>query len=408
MKLTDNSYLSYCTNVHPGESWEEVFDSLKQYVVDIKKSLVQSSFAIGLRLSNKASIELLTENNLEKFNDWLTHQNIIVSTINGFPYGDFHSKSVKDMVHFPDWTHDDRLEYTKRLFTILSRLNLNITDIGVSTSPISYRFWHQGHQEIESVKLKSCAQIMMLVFFLNHLSKDNGVVFHLDIEPEPDGILETSAEFIDYYNDYLINIGGGILKEEYGISLSDARKMIYKHIRICFDVCHFSVGFENMRSVFEALEKNKIKVGRIQISSAISSGDQRSIFDFNLTKSKLNQFIEPTYLHQTVVRQADHSLTRYRDLDDALSLLSEDDVLEIRTHYHVPIFDNNFEQLKSTQHDIETVLDYWVKHKVTQHLEIETYTWHILPKFLQKDIVTSIVREFNRVLNFLHEKSSCN
>ena len=138
------AHLSYCSNIHAGESWDATFENLKKYTTKVRDGLKAESFGIGLRLSSEASLELLGGNHLAIFKNWLASENMYVFTINGFPYGGFHNQVVKDQVHTPDWSTPDRLLYTIRLFDILAELLPDGLDGGVSTSPISYRFWSLG------------------------------------------------------------------------------------------------------------------------------------------------------------------------------------------------------------------------------------------------------------------------
>ncbi|MBO9684737.1 MAG: xylose isomerase, partial [Flavisolibacter sp.] len=102
---TTYGHLTYCTNIHPGETWADHFAQLKEQVPGIKKAISpDQSFGIGLRLSNTASLELRKEENLKEFQQWLKEQDCYVFTMNGFPYGGFHNTTVKDKVHQPDWT----------------------------------------------------------------------------------------------------------------------------------------------------------------------------------------------------------------------------------------------------------------------------------------------------------------
>ena len=132
--------LTYCSNIHPGESWEDHFAQLQQHVPLIKARVnPDGRFGIGLRLSNTASLELKNEETLSSFIEWLNENDCYVFTMNGFPYGSFHNTIVKDKVHAPDWTTQDRVDYTIRLAEILSKLLPKDMEGGISTSPLSYR-----------------------------------------------------------------------------------------------------------------------------------------------------------------------------------------------------------------------------------------------------------------------------
>jgi hypothetical protein len=108
---TPFGHLTYCTNIHSGETWTDHFGQIKQYIPGIKKTISPNhSFGIGLRLSNTASLELQHKKSLNNFKQWLKQEDCYVLTMNGFPYGSFHNTKVKDQVHVPDWTTSERVQ----------------------------------------------------------------------------------------------------------------------------------------------------------------------------------------------------------------------------------------------------------------------------------------------------------
>ncbi len=397
MNICRNAHLSYCTNIHPGETWNQVFKSLKDYTIFVKKEFSPNTpFGIGLRLSKLAATELLQHNNLQKFKKWLDQNQLYVFTLNGFPYGEFHNVVIKDLVHQPDWTTKERLNYTKDLMRILAYLLPDGMDGGVSTSPISYKYWFTIEADKNIAKEKACYHIIEIVLELIEIQKSTGKLLHLDIEPEPDGFLENTQEVIDYFKDYLLKFGAKKIQETVNCSIETAKNYILNHIQICYDVCHFALAYEKPKEVIDAFSKNGIKVGKIQISAALKCKKSIDIAIENQIQS-IKQFDEPTYLHQAVVQLNNGSLLHYPDLDQGLKAMQEPNFKEIRTHYHVPVFINSFEILQSTQSEIIEALNYWKENKFTNHLEVETYTWNVLPKELQTNITDSIIRELNWV-----------
>ena len=60
--------LTYCTNIHAGESWAEIQAALDAFVPDIRQSLgFQGPFGIGLRLSALAAATLNQREMLARF-----------------------------------------------------------------------------------------------------------------------------------------------------------------------------------------------------------------------------------------------------------------------------------------------------------------------------------------------------
>ena len=404
MLIGENSHLTYCTNIHPGESWEEVFGSLKKYCVAIKNKLdPDQAFGIGLRLSKKSASQLLQGKNLVNFKNWLEGHNLYVFTMNGFPYGDFHNVVIKDKVHFPDWTTKERVDYTSDLIKILTYLLPEDIEGGISTSPLSYKLWFNSDKEREQTKIKSVNSLINLLVQMIEVKKKTGKLIHSDLEPEPDGMLENTQEVIDFYNLFLLKYGIISLQKQINCSKEEARIHILDHIQICYDVCHFALAYEHPKEVITQLEKEGIKIGKIQISSALKCTKSANI-SLEKQQESLRQFEEPTYLHQAVIKTQNGNLEHFSDLKAGINAMNNSDFEEIRTHFHVPVFMSDFEVLDATQEDIINTLDLWKKNKFSAHLEVETYTWTILPEHLQTDLTDSIVRELEWVRKQINQK----
>lgn len=391
-------HLTYCTNIHPGESWEAVFENLRTFIPEIKKEVSPDApFGIGLRLSNAASLEILQEGRLAEFQDWLAANHCYVFTFNGFPYGGFHRQVVKDEVHQPDWSTKERLDYSLRLFDILATLLPEGMDGGISTSPLSYKFWHPNEEALQEVIKKATLQLAEVAVKLYKIKESSGKELHLDIEPEPDGLMENTREVIDYYKNHLIALGTDYVMEQLSLSAEEAEKCLKDHIRLCYDVCHFAVVYEKPREVFAALAAEGIRIGKIQISAALKLLLAEEVGQRKEAEGILSPFVESTYLHQVVARNRQGKLTAYRDLPPALESLQQTDATEWRTHFHVPVFLSSYGELASTQEDIVEVLKVLGNERVCNHLEVETYTWEVLPRDIQLDLKSSIIRELQWV-----------
>lgn len=408
---TPLGHLGYCTNIHAGEHWTDHFTALKQAVPELKKRLSPNApFGLGLRLSNIASEELEQPENLVSFQHWLADNDCYVFTMNGFPYGGFHNTVVKDQVHAPDWTTPDRAEYTKRLFRILSVL-LPVDELGnpipggVSTSPLSYRHWFDWSDSVarDKVLTQTTQYVLDVVTELIRLHRQTDRLMHLDLEPEPDGVIETSDEFIAWYTNYLLPMGIEILSETFGMTDEEAETAICQHVRLCYDVCHFAVGYEQPADVLAKMKEYGLRVGKIQISAALKAefpvpGSSETAADREAIQQAFARFNEPTYLHQVVARTYSGDLLRFPDLPEALAAF-DDTHAEWRSHFHVPIFVSNFGFLQSTQDDIVTTIRLLTERAFTNQMEVETYTWEVLPDELKAGLVDSIERELQWVMN---------
>lgn len=400
--LTKAGHLTYCTNIHAGESWKDHFAALKNNFPAIKEKLSPGKpIGIGLRLSNEASIELIKKENLSVFKKWLKDQNAYVFTMNGFPYGGFHRTIVKDQVHTPDWVTDKRVEYTLRLFHILTALIPEGMDGGVSTSPLSYRLWFTTQEQTSKARDIATKNIIRIIESLIQIHQSTGKLLHLDIEPEPDGLLETGNEFIEWFENDLLPIGIPVIKAKLNVSSQKAEDLITEHLCLCYDVCHFAIGYEPHQSIIDDIKRRGIKIGKIQISAALKAEMNLSENERKSIKQNFEKFNEPVYLHQVVARTRDGRLLRYSDLPEALKGKDNSSVNEWRAHFHVPVFAEKFDLLSSTQDEIAEVLSLQKKEPFTNHLEVETYTWEVLPQDLRLPLQDSIIRELEWVKRIL-------
>ncbi|MEM8828010.1 MAG: metabolite traffic protein EboE [Cyanobacteria bacterium P01_G01_bin.19] len=405
MKLANNKnlHLTYCTNIHPGETWSEVESNLKQYLPQLKARLSPNRpFGVGLRLANVAAQELLTEDNLVKFKSWLESEDLYVFTLNGFPYGEFHHQVVKDKVYAPDWTKVDRLNYTLRLTKILTALLPQNIDGGISTVPISYKPWWGDSEQKEKALHHSSLHLAQAIAQLAEVYQNTGKLIHIDLEPEPDGMLENSQEVVSFFQNWLLPVAKQWLNLQLGVSYLVAEYWIRQHIRVCYDTCHFAIEYEEPQDIMGRFEDAGIKIGKIQLSSAIKIDIPAEKAQRQQILAKLAPFAESTYLHQVIARHSNGDLEHHADLSAALKRFLNTNTKEWRTHFHVPIFLANYQLFESTQDHIAKVLQMLPNDDLGHHLEIETYTWEVLPPDMKLDIVTSIEREYEWVLSTIN------
>ena len=397
LKNSGGVQLTYCTNIHPSNGLSEVLDNLKHYALPLKARLApEAPFGIGLRLSGPESCEILEGDNLARLKAFLDAHGLYVFTFNGFPYGPFHRQRVKEQVHAPDWRDEERVQYTLRLIHILEALLPEGLHGGISTSPLSYKAWVDTSDA--STWRHLTENLVRVAEELVRLKWKKNKLIHLDLEPEPDGLLENSRELVSFFQDWLLTTGAEMLTERLGIPFHQAQEELLEHIRMCFDTCHVAVAFEDPAEVLNRFFGAGIRVGKVQVSSALKVDLQDAPETLQPTLASL---AESTYLHQVVQRNSDGSLTQYPDLPDALPRLADSGSREWRIHFHVPIFVEQYGLLTSTQDTILQTFKLLRERSFTEHLEIETYTWEVLPPELKQDLLESIGREYAWVLNVL-------
>ena len=403
---TSRGHLTYCSNIHSGETWSDHFAKLRENIPLVKQQVSPfNPFGIGLRLSNVASLELRKQENLDEFRKWLNENECYLFTMNGFPYGGFHNTVVKDNVHAPDWLSADRVQYTIRLAQILAALLPEGMDGGISTSPLSYKFWHK-EEDLPDVYQKATMHLLDVVDQLIRINRATGKLIHIDIEPEPDGLLGNGTEFMQWYVQYLVPMGTTFIQDRYKVNEDEATSLLREHVQICYDVCHFAICYEDHHHVIEQLRSLGIKTGKIQISAALKAPLSQNMDERKKVIDAFSTFNEPVYLHQVMAKKNNGQFILYRDMPLALDDSHNKDVVEWRAHFHVPLFVSSYGVLGSTRHEIEKVLAIHEATPFTFHLEIETYTWEVLPTEMRLPIGESIVRELKWVINVLKHEAA--
>jgi hypothetical protein len=346
--------LGYCTNVHSGNTFDEVIQNLKSYSSLIQRN-VKSTLGIGLWLSNNASNSV----DLPLLKDTLQEHNLQVFTMNGFPYGDFHHKSIQHNVYKPNWSEQTRLDYTIRLAHILAEITPK-KDASISTLPLG---WNS-----DSFSDDDCAAMLKLcVGSLEEIEQETGKCIHVDLEAEPGCRLQLSKELCDFIEKYFGD-----------------NELTRRYIRVCHDTCHSAVMRENVKDCITNYKNAGLSIGKVQLSSAVE-------FDFESTDlSDAWHFLtEPTYLHQTTIGRDDdfHFFDTFSNVpNSAYSGLC-------KVHFHVPIYLDSFGELDTTQYDLLASIPP-LKEAGVVDWEIETYTWSVTPKELQtEDLVDSITKE---------------
>jgi hypothetical protein len=385
MQLKHGLHLAYCTNVHPGEDWAETLLSLERWTLAVKQQVCPDSpYAIGLRLSDLASRELAEPETLLAFQKWLERHNCYVFTINGFPFGRFHGARVKEQVYLPDWTDPKRLAYTNRLFDLLAELAPAGVEGSVSTLPGSFKEFIRTPEQVALIR----ENLWRCVEHITRVSERRGRRFHLGVEPEPLGLFENSVETSRFFDR---------LREEHP---GDAR--LDEHLGVNYDTCHFAVEFEEPQESLARLQRHGIRLSKIHISNALAVRPEPP------TLLQLRNFADDVYLHQVIARNQDGSLARYKDLDLALaSALAQDTSLvsEWRVHFHIPLQSQPQHGLGTTSgHILGLLALLQAQPNLCSHLEMETYTWAVLPEALKtKDVADQIVAEYRWTLARLAE-----
>jgi sugar phosphate isomerase/epimerase len=355
--------LGYCANVHPGPGLARLLDGVMATAPAVAASLradgvlgEKEPFPIGLWLSDEASRELAEPGEAEALRDRLRRRGIVVGGLNGFPFGDFHGRVVKHAVYEPHWADPRRLDFTVRLAEVLARLVPEGTaSSGVTTVPIGWRATFENDAITDAAK----TSLVRAIDALREVRDRTGVLVHLDVEPEPGCLLERAHETAELL---------AAVHEQ--AASEDARELL----RVCHDVCHAAVLFEEQDASLAAYRERGVRIGRVQISSAIAFDGTAN--DFRL----LRPFDEPRWLHQTAVLEGNGRVQFFEDLPKAIDEAPEG---FWRIHFHVPVFAASLGRVETTREEIAECLAALRPDDGCDFLEVETYAWSALPPSLR-------------------------
>jgi hypothetical protein len=370
----------YCTNVHAGRTLGETRDNLERHALAVKERYCPGRpMGVGLWLSAAAAAELLAKGEVESLAGWLAERELVPYTLNGFPYGDFHQEVVKHRVYQPTWWQPERLHYTMQLVEILDGILPPGMEGSISTLPIAWGTPCPDRVELE----RAAGQLLQAARWLHKLREEDGRLLYLCLEPEPGCVFSFADDLVHFFQWQLL-------------SGADA-EIVRRHIRVCHDVCHAAVMFEDQEEVLRKYAAAGIEVGKIQVSAALRM--DLDLFEPPAAEARaqaikqLSQFAEDRYLHQTVV-QRDGDNIFYEDLELALAAETRQARGQWRVHFHVPIYLKGFGRLHSTQEQIAECLAAARRHSTCQHYEVETYAWGVLPAELkQPDLAAGIAEE---------------
>jgi len=357
----------YCSNVHPGDNLGDVEANIRRFTGPVRACRGQDRLHSGLWLSNAAADELLSSaSRLESFSDLLKAEGIMLTSLNGFPYAGFHDKVVKEKVYLPHWGQRARLDYTLKLARLMAELMPESSVEGtISTLPLGFaKGWSAVHQK-ESEK-----NLCELLGGLEKLERTSGKRIRICLEMEPGCVLETTPQLIRF-----ITADLPAALDRHGRSVDAAAR----YLGACFDVCHQAVMFEDAESSLEAIQRAGIVIGKIQISSALRAACAAPVSEL------LRGYAEPRYLHQVSTRDRRGDQQFHLDLAGALASGKLPLDAEWRIHFHVPIQAKSLESplLTTTREAIADTCRFLAAHPLLKpHLEVETYTWGVLPRTL--------------------------
>ncbi|MHA6764924.1 metabolite traffic protein EboE [Streptacidiphilus sp. PAMC 29251] len=347
-------HLGYCTNVHPAQDLTGIIDQLDRYAGPVRERLGAGRLGLGLWLAHPVARELAADQTaVARLRTELDARGLEVVTLNGFPYRNFHAPVVKHAVYRPDWTDVRRLDYTLDLARILSHLLPDDAPAGsISTLPLAWRApWDAERRAAAGTAIRA------LEAGLAALAARDGRTVRVGFEPEPGCVVETVGQV----ERELAGLGDGGL------------------LGLCLDACHLAVSFEDPAEVLARLDAAGLPVVKLQASCALQADHPAD----PAVRTALARFVEPRFLHQT--RERDTARAAPQAADDLPEALSGPSALKgaqpWRVHFHVPLHAPPAPPLTNTSAVLQQTLAglFAGPSARTDQVEVETYTWSVLP-----------------------------
>lgn len=358
--------IGYCSNVHPTRDLDGLRASIERHFQSVRTLRGLDTQDSGLWISALAVAELQQASAREDLLDLLQRSGLRLTSLNGFPYGQFHHGTVKAEVYLPSWADPQRLAYSLDLARFLAQaLPADCSQGVISSVPLGYAaHWNPTLQQ------RAEHQLRELTAALAQLQRETGKKILICLEMEPDCVLENTDQAIAFFRHW------------------QATDPHHEHLALCFDVCHQAVMFEDCYQSLDRLRRAQVPIGKIQLSNALICRLPEDGVRREQVLKTLGGFAEPTYLHQVKARNGQERLSAWADLPAALDDVEQNGTFppELRIHFHIPLFSEHLllPELSGSQVALAQTFDFLADHgDFRPVLEVETYSWGVLPSQLR-------------------------
>ena len=368
------SHLCYSLNVFPSDpDLAKRIGHIGEKFSLIREKLgisAKTPFALGFWADSVFVEQMVDTENLNLVKEFLAKNNFYVFTLNAFPYGQFHEKPVKEKVYLPDWTTDMRTDFTCKAADFLAQLLPEHIPGSISTLPGGYKKALNGFRR--DFEEKIAENLQNVAEYLAELDRKLGTEIVLGIEMEPDCLWENPAEFIRFYRKYF-----------------SGNETVGKYLGVCYDTCHQELVGGLPGSGLKSLLDEGIRIAKIQLSTALET-HKSATADFQA----LELFSDEVYLHQTRILNDKGKITKvYNDIPACCQ--DEFDDGHLVSHFHLPIFCSELPgNISPANGELKGVMKMLERNpEICPNLEIETYTYNVLPESLTSETMENNITE---------------
>lgn len=372
--------LSYCTNVHPAEDLDGIIEQLDVHAGPVRRAAGLERLGVGLWIPAETAALLAGDTAArDRLSSALERNGLEVRTLNAFPYRGFHDDVVKLAVYEPDWTDPARLRFTKDCADVLAALLPPGASGSISTLPLGWRTGWTAQKDAAATRA-----LGDLVAHVRAIESETGHSIRVGIEPEPGCILDDVGDILRWLS---------------------ARPELHEdgYLGLCLDTCHLAVSFADPAAAVAAAEAAGVRIVKVQASVALEVLDPAD----PRTADALAPFAEERYVHQVRSQPRGGVGQSADDLPEVLGdIAAWPSDVPWRVHVHIPLHARPDLPLRATTEVLEAavaaVLD--TRHGAEAHLDVETYTWTVLPDALQpSSLIEGIAAELRWVGESLRE-----
>ena len=333
-------HLTYCTNIHPGETWAEVRGNLERHVLAVQaavapdRPLRRRAPAVGAAAARRsqrrrasASCELPR-----------ARTDLYVFTINGFPYGAFHGARVKEQVYAPGLAG----RAPARLHATAWRRSsptLLPADAGSTAASARCRARFGRGAGSPATARRSPSDCCGTSRRWSRSRRDRHDASRSALEPEPWCVLETVADAVAFFGEHLFSrrrrarlaaLHRTRAAAERGGAAPPPRRLLRR-------LSHGGRVRGSRRRARARLAAAGIAIVKVQVSAGMVRDARRR--DDDGPHARARAFADDVYLHQVVERRGDAAPTLRRPPGGARAPRTATSVArEWRIHFHVPLF----------------------------------------------------------------------
>lgn len=380
-------HIAHVGMMNPVTSFADIESTIRESLAPINSAINdESPVAVSLRLSQAAlSDEALSAESLQTL---LAANNLELWGISAVSI----SGGTKEQVHQPDWRAEERLGFMFPATNLAATFATPEQEIGITTNALSHRRWVDVDMPGNWAALT--LNVIRMVQHLAGIRDRTGITLHMDLEPEPGSVLRDTADVVTFFTKWLLPRGGAMLSDRMSLGEGSASEIILRHVRVALDTAHAAVVWDDASSSLDAFAEVGIRIGRLQVSSALEVDVPSDVESQKVLAEHLSQFSSPTLLQQVVAQKHGEIVQRYDDLPDAIAAMSESADQTWRIHTHAPLLADRYGGFTSTRQEAAT----WLREISARGIdigmiELRSANWDVVPHDDRASLEAMIMEE---------------